>query len=282
MADSLALVKKDTVDVVAAKIREFQEKGEIHFPANYSPEDAMKSAWLTLQTVVDRNSKPALMVCTRDSIANALLDMVVQGLNPAKKQGYFIVYGQQLVFQRSYFGTIAVTKRVTGAKDVFAQVVYQGDKFAYEIKRGRKVITEHIQTLESVNAGVIVGAYCTLILADDTEFTDFMTLTEIHQAWKQSKQNPLGENSTHSKFPGEMAKRTVINRACKIYMNASDDSSLVMKHFRRSDDATDEAEVAEEIAQHANTQTIDAQYTVQEEPVAENEPEPVAMGGAPF
>jgi recombination protein RecT len=39
-----------------------------------------------------------LQACTRDSIANALLDMAVQGLNPAKKQGYFIAYGKQLVF----------------------------------------------------------------------------------------------------------------------------------------------------------------------------------------
>lgn len=106
----LALVKRDTVDVVAEKVRQFQERGEIHFPANYSPENAMKSAWLLLQTVQDKNYKPALETCTKDSIANSLLDMVVQGLNPAKKQGYFIVYGTKLTFQRSYFGTMAVTK----------------------------------------------------------------------------------------------------------------------------------------------------------------------------
>jgi recombination protein RecT len=116
--NQLAMVKKDTVDIVAAKVKQFQENGELHFPANYSPENAMKSAWLILQTIKDRNQKPALEVCTRDSVANALLDMVVQGLNPAKKQCYFIVYGNQLVCQRSYFGTMAVTKRVTGAKDI--------------------------------------------------------------------------------------------------------------------------------------------------------------------
>ena len=32
----IALVKKDTVDIVAAKVREFQERGELHFPTNYS------------------------------------------------------------------------------------------------------------------------------------------------------------------------------------------------------------------------------------------------------
>jgi recombination protein RecT len=128
MSNQLALVKKDVVDVVAAKVREFQERGEIHFPANYSPENAMKAAWLILQSTFDRNKRPALEICTKDSIANALLDMVIQGLNPAKKQGYFIVYGNQLVFLRSYFGTMAVTKRVTGAKEINANVIYEGDE----------------------------------------------------------------------------------------------------------------------------------------------------------
>lgn len=31
MTNQLALVKKDTVDVVAAKVKEFQESGELHF-----------------------------------------------------------------------------------------------------------------------------------------------------------------------------------------------------------------------------------------------------------
>ena len=80
----LSLVKKDTVDIVAAKVREFQERGELHFPPNYSAENAMKAAWLKLQETTDRNGKPALQVCTKDSIANALLKMVVYGLTPLK------------------------------------------------------------------------------------------------------------------------------------------------------------------------------------------------------
>lgn len=149
----LAMVKRDVVDVVADKVKEFQNRGEINFPANYSPENALKSAWLILQSVTDRNGRPALQTCTKDSIANSLLDMVVQGLNPAKKQGYFIVYGNQLVFQRSYFGTMAVTKRVTGAKEILPMVVYEGDEFEFEIVRGKKRVTKHVQTLKSMASG---------------------------------------------------------------------------------------------------------------------------------
>lgn len=62
-------------------------------------------------------------VCSRESIANSLLDMVVQGLSPAKTQCYFIVYGNQLQLNRSYFGTQAVLKRLTNVKDIWANVI---------------------------------------------------------------------------------------------------------------------------------------------------------------
>jgi len=186
-----------------------------------------------------------------------LLDMAVQGLNPAKKQGYFIAYGKQLVFQRSYFGTMAVTKRVAGAKDIFAEVVYKGDEFEYTIKNGNKYITKHIQRIENVDPNNIVAAYCTIVFDDDRQFTDVMTWDEIQKAWSKSKMNPDKEGSTHKDFAQEMARKTVINRACKRYLNSSDDGSLLMYHVNRADEVVAEAEVEAEIEENANQELID-------------------------
>jgi len=255
--NALALIKKDVVDVVGKKVQEFVSRGELHLPPNYSVENAMKSAWLILQNTFDKDKKPVLQVCTKDSIANSLLDMAVQGLNPAKKQGYFIAYGKQLVFQRSYFGTMAVTKRVTGAKDIFAEVVYKGDEFEYTINRGNKVITKHVQRIENVDPDNIVAAYCTIIFDDDRQFTDIMTWQEIQKAWSKSKMNPEKEGSTHKEFAQEMCRKTVINRACKRYLNSSDDGSLLMQHINRADEVAAEAEVEAEIAENANQELID-------------------------
>ena len=259
--NELALIKKDTVDVVAEKVRQFQERGEIHFPANYSPENALKSAWLVLQETTDKNGKPVLQTCTKNSIANSLLNMVVQGLTPAKNQGYFIAFGQQLVFMRSYFGTMAVTKRVTGAKDIFAQVVYEGDEFEYEIEFGRKKVTKHVQKIENVNGDKIVAAYCTIVFDDDRWYTEIMTMDEIKRAWEMSPT----KNKTHKEFPQEMAKKTVINRTCKMYLNSSDDSNLVIEHFYRTDESAEEAQIQEEIDENANQETIDVEFTEPEE-----------------
>jgi recombination protein RecT len=263
--NALALIKKDVVDVVGKKVQEFVSRGELHLPPNYSVENAMKSAWLTLQNTVDKDKRPVLQTCTKDSIANALLDMAVQGLNPAKKQGYFIAYGKQLVFQRSYFGTMAVTKRVAGAKDIFAEIVYKGDEFEYTIHRGNKVITKHVQRIENVDPGNIVAAYCTIVFDDDRQFTDIMTWAEIQKAWSKSKMNPEKEGSTHKEFTQEMARKTVINRACKRYLNSSDDGSLLMQYINHADEVAAEAEVEAEIEENANQELIDIEYEVAED-----------------
>jgi recombination protein RecT len=280
--NQLALVKKDTVDVVAERVKHFQEAGEIHFPAGYSPENAMKSAWLVMQETQDRNKRPALEVCTRDSIANALLDMVVQGLNTQKKQGYFIVYGNTLTFQRSYFGTMAVTKRVTGAKEINANVIYEGDDVDYEMTNGKITSLTHKQKFGNINKENIIGAYCTIVLDSNTTYHEIMTMDEIRQAWAQSQMWGKGnkkekEGSTHEKFRQEMAKKTVINRACKKFMNSSDDSSLVIDHFNRQDDVVSEAKAQQEIDNNANKEELDfedAEYTEVDQETGEiNSPE---------
>lgn len=293
-ANELAIVKRDTVDVVAERIRAFHESGELHCPANYSPENAMKSAWLALQEVKDMNKKPALEVCTKNSIANSLLDMVVQGLNPAKKQCYFIVYGKDLVCQRSYLGTMAVAKSVDSTiDDIYAEVVYEGDTFKYSIERGKKVVTKHEQSIENVDKKKIVAAYCVVIDKNgEIKRTDIMTIDEIKQAWKQSKMNPVDDKgnvkaaSTHGKFAAEMAKKTVINRTCKPIINSSDDSGLLMKHYNRTDEVIAEVEVEEEIAENANREVIDIEpdpgakeLPEAEESEPEEEPEPARKPG---
>ena len=101
--------EKNITDNVLSKIQKFQANGQIYFPNNYSPENALKSAWLILQDVKDKDGNLALKSCTRDSIANSLLNMVIQGLNPMKNQCYFIPYGQKLTLMRSYFGSITVS-----------------------------------------------------------------------------------------------------------------------------------------------------------------------------
>jgi len=286
MSKELALVKKDIVDVVENKIKEYQESGEIHFPTNYSPENAMKSAWLTLQNTVDRNKKPALSVCTKDSIANSLLDMVVQGLSPAKKQCYFIVYGDKLELQRSYFGTMAVTKRLKDVKDIRSQVIYEDDVFEMTIEFGVKKIVKHEQKLQNIDMNKIVGAYTIIEKTDGSSYIEVMNINQIKQAWRQSKMNVVDENgnikagSVHDKFTDQMVLKTVINRACKQFANTSDDSDLLIETFNRTteneyQDNKAALDPKQEVKENANKEILDFDEPVVDVEVTEiQEPKP--------
>lgn len=256
--NELAIIKKDTVDVVENKVREFQKRGELSFPPNYSPENAMRAAWLKLQEITDKNNVPALQSCTRDSIANSLLTMAVYGLTPLKDQGYFIVYGKKLIWQNSYFGNVALWKRFTGSElDPVAVVVYADDELEYDIVDGEYTITQHKQSLKNIDDNKIVAAYAILTFPDGTKKTTLMTIDQIHKAWAQGQTR--GNSPAHKNFPAEMAKKTVINRACKITIKSSDDSSLnlVKETMRANDDSITEAIVAAEIEENANQIEID-------------------------
>lgn len=236
MSEQKAIVKKErnVTDMVQSRVAQMLTTDELKLPSDYSYENACKSAWLTLQEVKDRNDKPALQVCTKESILNSLLDMVVQGLNPAKKQCYFVVYGKQLVLQRSYMGTVAVAKRFSDVKDVFAQVVYEGDDFEYEIDvmSGNKRITKHSQKLENVDINKIKAAYAVVHRADGEPFVEIMTIDQIKKAWGQGATK--GASPAHKNFAEEMAKKSVINRACKLFVNTSNDNPILVDAFNRT------------------------------------------------
>ena len=274
MANEMAVVKRDTVDMVANRVRELMQKRELHLPSNYSAENALKAAWLILQTTTtgEKDGKrPVLQACSKSSIANALFDMVVQGLNPMKKQCYFIAYGSHLTCQRSYFGDMALVQRVLPGADIYYGVVYEGDDFQYEIERGKKRIVKHHQDLANVSPQHIRAAYCVIEQNGRLIHTEIMTIDQIKRSWMQSrKYDPNGGETPHHTFTDQMALRTVIRRACKAVINASSDDYLLLEAVNRSDEAPD-LEIEAEIAANANREVIDVEAVVSASP----EPEPI-------
>lgn len=263
-------VEKSVVDIVSEKVSEFLKSGQLDLPKNYSVDNALKSAYLTLNTVEDKEHKKVMEdgkltgVCTKASIANAVLDMVVQGLNPGKKQCYFIVYGKTLTCQRSYFGSMAVAEMVKPViTDWGYNVVYEGDTFEYEISNGKASVIKHVQKLEDINNTKILAAYAIALGKNQTPIkTGIMTIEQIHQAWSMSKAKPFNEKgeikpeSTHGKFAREMALRTVINKVAKFIINASSDNALLLERINRAEELADTVAVQAEIEEKANVGTL--------------------------
>ncbi|EHV5261745.1 recombinase RecT [Staphylococcus pseudintermedius] len=254
--ESQLLEEKNVSDNVLNKVRVLEAQGNLELPADYSPSNAMKQAWLQ----ISQDNK--LMACNDVSKANALLDMVTQGLNPAKSQCYFIPYGDKMQLQRSYHGNIMMLKRDAGAKDVVAQVIYEGDTFKQELDSvGRIKSIKHEQDFFNINKDKIIGAYCTIIFDDNRDnYIEIMTIDQIKQAWMQSPmikdEAALNRSKTHSNFKDEMAKKTVINRAAKRYINSSTDEGLLQ--FAKESEQRQRKEVLDaEVEQNANKELLD-------------------------
>lgn len=225
---AVAPIEKNVCDRVLNRVNTLEKAGELRIPANYSPENALKGAFLHLQEQKTKDGKSVLEVCSEISIANSLMKMVVQGLSVIKNQCYFIPYGNQLNFQRSVFGTQALAERVSNVKSV-GQVIYEGDEFEFsiDIQSGLKKLVKHVQKLENISNQKIKGAYCSVINIETKEvFIDVMTFEEIKQSWMQGQMK--GNGSTHLNFTQEMCKKTVINRALKPLINSSSDANLYM------------------------------------------------------
>ncbi|HHH8153400.1 TPA: recombinase RecT [Streptococcus pyogenes] len=218
------LTQKQVTSNVANRIEAMKSEGLLIAP-NYSVSNALSSAYYALK---NSNSGNLLEKCTHESIYNALLDMVTQGLSPAKTQCYFIPYGNSVKLNRSYFGTMKVVKQLSEVKDIYVKVIYEGDDFQAEnTETGWKFVKHDSNWKNQDNP--IEGAYCIIKKNDGEEVMTIMTKKEIDKSWGQSRNGSVQKN-----FPQEMAKRTVINRAAKQFFNTSDDNDLFVDAVNRT------------------------------------------------
>lgn len=275
---ALETVKKDISMQVLAKVDAFQKAGELKLPADYSPENALKSAYLILAETKNSANKFALDHCTKESVANALLKMVVWGLSPMKKQCDFIMYGDKLECSIEYTGNIALAKRFGGLKDIKARAIFEGDDFQFEVdpETGKNRLVKHTQTLQSMGSKKVIGAYAMMVMNDESRDMEIMSIDQIRDSWNQGAMK--GNSPAHKNFPDQMAMKTVINRACKPLIRTSDDAVLYTESDAEGERTIDVVaeDVKHDIQQNANKEEIgfkdvsDADYEEVDE-----KPEPV-------
>lgn len=255
--------EKNISDSVQNRITTLVSDGRLDLPKNYSVGNALASAWLIIQDTVDSDKRPALSVCTKESVANALLEMTTLGLNPAKKQCYFIVYGNKLGLYVSYFGKCATIKRLKGIDtEPIATIIYEGDDVEIgHNELGEEIVEKHTTSWKNKLNGKRVGAYAT-VTANGIKRSALMTIIEIKESWTK---NPSPSNKRdHVTFEGEFMKRTVINRLIKMILQTSNDDDLLADTLIKNEDSMYQNEeytditdfqnnVQEEIDENANT-----------------------------
>lgn len=198
-----------------------KKNGDVILPPNYDVNDAVKALYLKTIQTVDKQKRPVLEVCTRESIEQVVQNYVSKGLNIAKNQCYLVCYGNTLTLQESYFGKQKEANAYAGIT-INSNVIYEGEKVNIVVRPNGTKIIEHTPDFSKFDTNKIIGSYA-IAVNDKGEVvdSDIMTMKEIRQSWAKSSSG----GTVHKEFPVEMTRKTVIARLAKRFINTSDDST---------------------------------------------------------
>jgi len=175
-----------------------------------------------LSIFLEAVNHPKIQACTKISVLKAAKRMAEMGTDIVGAGGAWLVpYGNILTVIPDWRLLVEKARRAGVIRHASAEVVYDSDVFSYE--RGMHPNLVHKPNMKRGN---LVGVYCVYTLPDgDKDFT-VMTLEEVNAIRDRSKAKDFGPWKTDFE---EMAKKTVIRRALKIFEGASSELSKVFE-----------------------------------------------------
>lgn len=166
------------------------------------------------------------------SIITAFAKGAYLGLDFFNGECYAIPYAGIANFQTDYKGEIKLCKRYSKnpIKDIYAKNVRTGDFFEEKIEDGVQSITFKPVPFSNEK---IIGTFAVVLFQDGSMIYDTMSVSEIENIRKvfSKAQNSKAWKET----PGEMYKKTVLRRICKL-IDLNFDNSEQYKAFRDGGD----------------------------------------------
>lgn len=181
------------------------------------------------------NGNDKLMETDMNSRLQSVLNVAQIGLtlNPAAKEAYLIprfVKGKILCqFMPSYIGLTKLLTDAGAIRNVYANVVYDGDEFDIEIGSEQKV-THRPHILSGKAKGNIKAVYSVAILPTGEKQIDYMDIAELHEIRERSETykafiaNKI-KSCTWVTDESEMMRKTMIRRIYK-YLPKSNNATL--------------------------------------------------------
>ena len=216
--------EKNISDRVLNSLNSLINNQGLVLPDGYNPTNALKSAYLKL-------AEDNLLNTDQTALAQALLDMCIQGLNPQMNQCYFIPYGGKVNMMRSYFGDKTACIEAHVVKDIDANLIHEGDVVNVYYQENSKMKVEHKTSWENLSKPII-GAYSYATLPDGSIVYDIMTMDRIKKSWQMSKNNT--NNKLQTNYTDDACKRTVIRHLAKNLFNAGCKSSVIVESYNRT------------------------------------------------
>lgn len=178
-----------------------------------------------LLTVVQNELKrcPKLSECTISSLGNAVMLAAEMGLEPDSRVGYFYIipYKTTATIIVGYKGLIELAMRSPHVKSLYAQEVYEGDRFEVLLGSDKKVIHVPNYTYNEQEQRKLIAVYAIATMENGDQEIEIMGKHEVDQIRSRSKSSNNGPWVTDY---GAMARKTVIRRICK-YLPMSFDAS---------------------------------------------------------
>lgn len=199
---------KQALSVIYANLDSALQKQVSALPDKFNKQRFLQNCMTVLQ-----EGKTDFSRCEPSTVVRTLLKGAFLGLDFFNGECYAIPYGNQCNFQTDYKGEVKVCKRYSSnpIKDIYAKLVREGDVFEERIKNGAQSINFNPKPF---NDGAIIGAFAVCYYTDGSMLYDTMSLNEIENTRKTYSKIP-NSKAWKDSF-GEMAKKTVLRRLCKM------------------------------------------------------------------
>lgn len=186
---------------------------------------------------------PKILECTPESVLQFAMKCAETGLEPIGAGGAWPIPFEnkragtvELTFMPDYRGLVNCGKRADCIKDAYAEAVYEGDEFDYELGMDQRLFHKPARGVR----GELQAAYVVLVFPDGTKRFVVMHKEEIegirdnhsksYQNWlKYKKPTPWVTD------PGEMWKKTVVRRAMKPFTGMSAELTAAIEADIESD-----------------------------------------------
>lgn len=226
------MTNKEYLETLNAKLMQELTKRQDAMPPGFNQKRFALNCVTMIQDMMKDSCKlQNLMTVDLDSVVTCLIKGAYLGLDFFNGECYAIPYGPgknalaaakregkrppagRMNFQTDYKGEIKLCKKYSKnpIKDIFAKVVREGDEFYEEVDGGSQTV--YFKPRAFSNAEMI-GAFAIATFTDGSMIYETMSKQEIEsvrQNYSKAKDSDAWQKST-----GEMYKKTVLRRLCKL------------------------------------------------------------------
>lgn len=173
------------------------------------------------------------------SVAAVFAKGAYLGLDFFNAECYAIPYKGIVKFQTDYKGEIKLTKKYSKnpIKDIYAKNVKEGDFFEESVIDGRQSVNFKPVPFSD---NKIIGTFAVVLFKDGSMMYDTMTVAEMEKI--KENFSPAQNSKAWKNTPGEMYKKTVLRRLCKL-IDLDFDNIEQQKAFQEGSDFDPKKEI---------------------------------------